>query len=528
MNTNKFKRYFIEDMWKIFNYKRWENEVYAFLSAIIIGFIAHGYIFFNNITLHDNTYNFYMGGTYTLGRWMLAKLLRLSQIVYDTNYLHYSVPWYLGFVSLFWIGMSAALIIYMLEIKNKIFSILIGGILVSFPVITSMFGFMFTAGMYSFGTFMGLAGVFFVSSIDKIKKWKKLIFVVIGILLQAGSVGVYQANIGVIATFTLIMFLKSLDYEEITDNKAIIKRIIYFVLETFGYLFAYYIASVYYVNKIGAELSSYQGIGNLGKVGVTDYLSRIPLAYKEFINPTPEVSQYMYCGGVRYFYYFILILIFLFVVISLVRQYRKSVFVGSIYTLAVLVFPLCANIIYVMCDSNIHSLMVYGEVMIFVLLIYLCSVPKIKRDKLLKAVTICIITFVIILYCRYANVCYLKADYVQKAGISYFDRMITRIESAEGYEAGMPVVFIGEAPEIDASVFLYKEFNEIQILPYQFDTMVNNYNWQAFMKSNCGFNPPRGDAAMFADNEEVIAMPMYPSDGSIQIISDCVVVKLQQ
>ena len=58
MNKNKFKQYFEEVIPSLLNYKRWENEIYAFLSALIIGFIAHGYIFFNNITLHDNIYNF--------------------------------------------------------------------------------------------------------------------------------------------------------------------------------------------------------------------------------------------------------------------------------------------------------------------------------------------------------------------------------------------------------------------------------------------------------------------------------------
>ena len=181
-----------------------------------------------------------MGGTYTSGRWMLAKLLRLSQVIYDTNYLHYSTPWYLGFISLIWIGMSAALIIYTLKIKSRALSILMGGILVSFPVITSLFGYMFTSGMYSFGTFIGVVGVFFVCSIDKAKSWKKLILVTIGILLQACSVGVYQANIGVIASFTIIVFLKSLDYEEVCGIIPIIKRVLYFVLETLCYLITYY------------------------------------------------------------------------------------------------------------------------------------------------------------------------------------------------------------------------------------------------------------------------------------------------
>lgn len=502
-----------------------ENEIYAFLSTVIFGLIAHGFIFFNNITLHDNIYNFYMGGTYTSGRWMLAKLLRLSQVVYDTNYLHYSTPWYLGFISLIWIGMSAALIVYTLQIKSRLISILLGGILVSFPVITSLFGYMFTSGMYSFGTFMGLAGVFLFAR-KKTMGWKKIVSAVIGILLQACSVGVYQANIGVIASFTVIVFLKSLDEGEISGIVPILKRILYFMLGTFGYLFTYYIASVYFVKRIGESLSDYQGISNMGKEGITEYLARIPVAYMEFFDPTPGESRYMYMGG-KGLYLLILAVILTFVGINLFIRYRHKLFTGIVYALAVLAFPLCANIIYIMCAGNIYSMMMYGEVMIFVLVLYLCSIMRFKWKNIAYACTVIPITIMIILYCRYANVCYLCADFVQKAGISYFNRMITRIESAEGYVAGMPVIYIGEWPEVDNSLFLYKEFDDIHLWPYEFKTMVNNYNWYNFMKSNCGFNPPRGDAALYADSDEVLSMPNYPSEGSIQVIDGYVIIKLQ-
>lgn len=509
------------------NYKKWENEILAFLSSVIIGFIAHGFIFLNNITLHDNIYNFYMGGTYTSGRWMLAKLLRLSQIAYDTNYLHYTTPWYIGVMSLIFIGASAAIMVYVLNITNKMLSILLGGILVTFPVITAMFGFMFTAGMYSVGTFMGIVGVLFVCSIDKVAGWRKPVVALIGIILQACSVGVYQANIGVMVSLTIIVFLKMLDCDEISDIISMLKRILYFASETLAYLMVYYVASVYFVKRIGQSLSSYQGIGNMGEVGIVGYISRVPIAYKEFINPTPAESRYMYSGGVLPFYYWVLALLIVFVGCNLIMNYRQKVFKGIIYALAVLIFPLCVNIIYIMCADNIHSIMVYGEVMIFVMLIYLCNSIKHKWNRFATMFTVIPMVIVIVLYSRYANVCYLNADYVQKAGISYFDRMISRIEDTEGYVAGMPVVYIGDRPEVDSSVFMYEEFYDIHIVPYEFKTMVNNWNWYDFMKSNCGFNPPRGDANLYKDNEIVQSMSNYPSDGSIQVIDNCVVVKLQ-
>ncbi len=511
----------------MYDYRKWKNEILAFLSSVIIGFIAHGFIFLNNITLHDNIYNFYMGGTYTSGRWMLAKLLRLSQIIYDTNWLHYSTPWYLGLLSLCWIGLSSAVIIYLLKIESKLFSILTGGILVTFPVITSLFGYMFTSAMYSFGTFMGFLGVLFICNAFKAKEMNKLIFIIIGVLLQACSVGVYQANIGVISSLTIIVFFRSLDYEEITDIKSIVKGIIFYILETVVYLLVYYVAANYFVKKIGQSLTSYQGIGNVTEVSIAEYISRIPTAYVEFFNPTPNKSSYMYSGGVAVLYFYVLIVILVFTGINLITRYRNKLFVRIIYILALSVFPLCVNIIYVMCDDNIYSMMVYGQVMIFVLLIYLCNVMKTRLKNIYNICVVIPVAIIVVFYCRYANVCYLNADFVQKAGISYFNRMITRIESTEGYVSGMPIAYIGERPEVDSSIFLYEEFNDIYVWPYEFKTMVNNWNWYDFMKSNCGFNPPRGDANLYKDNETVNSMPNYPSAGSIQVIDDCVVVKLQ-
>lgn len=503
-----------------------KSETYVFFSTFLFGFIAHGYIFFNNITLHDNVYNFYMGGTYTSGRWMLGKLLRLSQVIYDTNYLHYSTPWYLGFISLVWIGLSAALIVHTLQIKSRLTGMLVGGILVSFPVITSLFGYMFTSGMYSLGTFMGLAGVFLFGG-GKTRGWKRAISAVTGILLQACSIGVYQANIGVIASFTVIVFLRSLDEGEDNGIVPILKRILYFVSGTLGYLAVYYVAAVYFVKRTGQSLSDYQGISDMGKAGIAEYFSRIPVAYAEFFRPTPGQSSYMYCGGVKYFYFWVLAAMFILIGMNLFTGYRRRLTAGIIYALAVSVFPLCVNAIYVVCDGYIYSMMMYGEVMIFVFGLYLCSTLKLKWKKTARYCIAVPVAIMIILYCRYANVCYLNADFVQKAGISYFNRMVARIESTEGYVAGMPVTFIGERPEADPSLFLFNEFEDVHILPYEFKTEVNSWNWYDFMKSNCGFDPPRGDAALYADSEEVLSMPNYPSEGSIQVMDGSVIVKLE-
>ena len=52
-------------------------QQWAFVAAMVIGLIAHGYIIFNRISYHDNTAClFSLGATYELGRWGLG-------IIYD-------------------------------------------------------------------------------------------------------------------------------------------------------------------------------------------------------------------------------------------------------------------------------------------------------------------------------------------------------------------------------------------------------------------------------------------------------------
>ena len=177
--------------------------------------------------------------------------------------------------------------------------------------------------------------------------------------------------------------------------------------------------------------------------------------------------------------------------------------------------------------------MMYAECMVFVLMCYLLSSCKgqlakaVSLERLAKGIIVLNMLFMIFLYSRLANICYLKADYLEKAGMMYLNRLVMRIESTENYSPELPVAFVGKSPVPDNKLFLYPEFQSVSFFPFSMNTMVTDYNWDSFMKSTCGFNPDIIAAAPFEELEEVEMMPCYPQPGSIKVIDQCVVVKFQ-
>ena len=521
-------------MGDVFMTKRFSKaEMGCFLSSVLVGLFAHGFIFANNITLHDNVYNMHMGGTYSLGRWMLAKLVRLMDVLCGPVWFHFSTPWSIGLLTIVFIGLSGMLIVRMLGISDCWAGVIIGGVMVTFPPVISLFGYMFTAGMYSFGLLLAVAGVFFACSSLTKKPFLNMIFICFGIGLEACSVGVYQANIGIILSLSLLVFLRRMEAEEQVSLGKLLKRVAHNIGVTIAYLGLYFAASAFFLRRVGETLSNYRGLNEAGDEGIWGILSRIPTCYREFFYPTRDSSANMYPGGVRFYYDVLLVGLLVFSCVKVYQLFRTQKLKAVFFLLVLLVFPLAVNSIYVICADDHYTLMMYAECMVFVLMCYLLSSCKgqlakaVSLERLAKGIIVLNMLFMIFLYSRLANICYLKADYLEKAGMMYLNRLVMRIESTENYSPELPVAFVGKSPVPDNKLFLYPEFQSVSFFPFSMNTMVTDYNWDSFMKSTCGFNPDIIAAAPFEELEEVEMMPCYPQPGSIKVIDQCVVVKFQ-
>ena len=110
----------------------------AFWSAFVIGLMVHIYKFTNLLPNHDSLYNFYSTQNMAAsGRWFLSIACGFGS--------YFDLPWVNGILSLFFMGLTAAMVAEVFRMKNPVLIVLSSGLQVSFPAITATMSYEFTA-----------------------------------------------------------------------------------------------------------------------------------------------------------------------------------------------------------------------------------------------------------------------------------------------------------------------------------------------------------------------------------------------
>ena len=164
---------------KIKESKLWR---YTFWTAILLGLCTHLPIMLSDIPNHDGLASIYFDQNMVVsGRWFLSVACGFSS--------YYSLPWLIGILAIGILAVTAVLLVEVLEIKNISGGMMIAGVLVTFPVLTSTFAYVFTMDGYMLAVFLAVLSVYLVTK-------GKFGFVFGGIAL-AFSMGVYQAYLPV-------------------------------------------------------------------------------------------------------------------------------------------------------------------------------------------------------------------------------------------------------------------------------------------------------------------------------------------
>lgn len=503
-----------------FLYNMEKRYKYTFVSIFIWGIVAHGMALFNKYSFHDDAaFLFDVGGTYSFGRWMLGVLGELETKFFGGS--NYSLPVCNGICTLLFMAIIACIFVNLFEIRNLGLCVSLSGIMVTIPVVAGLFGYMYTAPYYILGMLLGVLGAFWIC---KCRKWYSIFF---GILLISCSVGVYQAYYPIVISTFLLYMIKEVAESEDYNWVKFFRTGIYYVLALGSSVLIYFLLNRYFLWRFNCELSGYLGINTMGKEPISVYIQRAKDAYKLFFNNQTNVTADMYPMNVALLYKFMLVVIIACTLILVYRILKINIKKGIQLVILIAFIPLAVNFVYVMSET-VHTLMVYGQVMFFVYSIWLLGKTEFNKKKAEKAlhsvVTACLLLFSV-MYCRFDNACYLKAEFQQQQAISYFTTLITQIKSVDGYTDEMGVAFINQYNIQDASVSDMDLFNDILIFPYTERNLLNNYAWRVFMENWCGYSPASPNVAEFTDLPEVQAMPSYPDDGSIQIINNTVVVK---
>lgn len=490
------------------------------LSTLLWGFAAHGFMFFNKFSFHDDVrLPFHIGATVTSGRWFLQALKFVCETFFGGLF---SLPLFNGLLSLLLVAASAVLAAELLRVRRRASCVCLAGVMAAFPAFTSTLGYMYTAPFYMAGLLMASCGALLVC------RGGGRALPLLGCVLIACSIGVYQASLPTVMSLMLIYAVREL--LERGDGFDYWREGFRLAFAVALSLALYLAANHLCLHFAGAQLSEYESINTYGFGGWGEYVGRVCTAYREFfVSPR---------GKIRNMYPQLPMQILNLAIISfgaalaVVRAAHMPRGCACKLLLLVLLFPLAADFVYVMVDTALtHSLMMYSRVSAFLMFIVLleASTSDLRPHRALYKVGIGAVALMAVFFVRFANICYFKAEFQQSQAISYFTRLVSRIESADGYSPDLPVAFLNDKRKLGFSAPQIREFDEIRLLPYYFtDTnqMINNYAWKDFMRMWCGFAPiVIENTERFAEMPDVMMMPRYPTDGSIKVVDGTVVVK---
>lgn len=497
-----------------------------FIAAFLWGTFAHGMAMFNKYSYHDDVPWFNgVGETYGLGRWFLGLSGRLSEGVFASR--NYSTPVFNGILTIAALALICFLICKRLRIENRMLIIAVTGVMVCFPAITNIFGYVFTAPYYYIGALAGVWGAYIFCSRKTV--WSFLLCT----FLMALSVGLYQSNI---AINLIVLLLFMLDEVFTSDMKW--KDFIILGAKNAAvaacFMAQYFLYNMIALKITGLAMYSYKGVSSFGRTGIGGYIHRILTAYKRFLKPADfinynGVSANMYPWSIKYLHMLLIVLTLVMFAALLMTMKGKTAKILQLGILLVL-SPLCAYFLYVMVEEvDAHGGMAYAEAFMVFLAAY--AVERLGENpagilKWITRVSVAVMLVMGFMFARFANVCYLKADLMQAEAINYYNRLIERIQTTEGYTPDTPVEYINERSKNDEDFSGNKLFDPIYLPPYQGNSIINDFAWEKTMNMWCSFSrvDAEGDiAGTHAD--EIQAMPCYPSQGSVKMIDGTIVVK---
>lgn len=494
----------------------------TFVSSCVLGFAVHGYMFANKLPNHDDIGHLFSSGYgVASGRWLLPHILELDGTL--------SMPWLIGVLSIALLAVSACFVVSVLRIKSSLNCILTAAVMVSFPTVAATFTYMFSADAY----FLALLLACFAAYITNRYKFGYAG----GMASIALSLGIYQSYIGFAAVlFVGILLLDALD-GEIPVGKILLKGAKFLATLLFGVLLYYLIVKL---TTRETELVSYMGISSMGKISISNLPDRIIGAYKELY------CFYIKNGSAAHFSFMPYLLILaavagIYIVLLNIKTRHSSYKYTALIIVLAALYPLAGNAIFILApDATVHLLMLYGMSGILLAAIAVSEYYSVLhcggKIRLILGCTACWIIAVTVAlsaygYAVYSNQAYLKMDLCYRQAYSFSTRLLGAIESEDGYDVDKPVILVGTAGG-SASVEPLTELDEIGMMGVMdMQDILNCYTYDRFLRYYLGASNviylSQTETAKDIENEDAVKnMPTYPSDGSIMVTDEFIIVKM--
>lgn len=492
----------------------------SFIAAFSIGLLVHSFIFLNHYHTHDSFSNLYdVQNKEGSGRFFLQYTSMWSS--------YFELPWVNGLFSLFYLSIMAMLIVLIFEIQKNSSAILIGGIVVAFPTVTSTFAYMFTADGYMLGMLIAILAIFVT------KKWRY--GWLLGAIFTYISVGVYQANLTIILAFIGIFMLQQL-LIKVVDMKTLA------VMSTklfgmFGIGMLLYLIHYKWYQSIGM-IVSYQGLDTAGLPSLSEMWALRHTIYNEVMT---FFFEGLYTVGTLRVWDFLHIVLFILLAMFssyyvIQKQLYKEVPRLVVAVSVIVLMPVFYYAVYfTSSEVEYHMLMVYAIVTFYILAICFFDDVDMEQKIPLKvgaSATWLAIIAVIINFGIVANISYFNMHIKYEKSLALADRVLTRIEALEDYKEINNIAVIGYPK-------LYSPLTS-KTIPEAIPSITgsagesflqSSYHYQKLFEVYYGVGIMAAPAQKIEEIQKTTQfkeMGVWPATSSVQIIDGTVVVKYRE
>ncbi len=489
------------------------------------GLIAHGYMFANNNLSWDSLMQIIEPMYDGSAKVAVAGRIFVPAYEFLTRGM-VTIPWLIGIITLLYISIATFLVSKLFNLHSTFSIFLIAGILVANPTVTAINA-TFISDLDADMLAMAL-------SVLSAYCWRKMRYGWIwGAIPLLFAIGLYQSYIS--TTIVLIIFICVLDLLKGKPSKDILCKgglaIVMILLA--GLL--YFAALKLTFAILDKELIS--GSHNSLDIGLSmtpkQFFDAIFGAYTNAVHGILFMPS-VYRGRIISVITGLLLLCPACVVMK--QLFSKKIQTGAKVLIVVLlgVTPLAMNVCHVLTNNFSHDLMHYAFwlIYLFVLIVLKCNTEEqiinhFNFAKWSKILNVTLLLIMLFWQVRLANLAYFVKDVENKAVHSLYTRLISDIEEYPGYVVketkvafmGVPSTLLNNNNEAYA-----RAHGLFAVWPVMAIFHPEHYI-SYFLCYPATFTPKKQNIALF-ETEAVQAMPLYPAEGSMQMMDDILVVKL--
>ncbi len=495
----------------------------AFFAAVAVGLLVHMPVLLSDVPNHDGLDSLYFDqNMITSGRWFLMVACGFSSF--------YTIPWIIGLLGIFFLGLTAAALTELLEIKRLWAAAAVGGLLASFPALASTFAYVFTLDGYMLAMLLSVLSVLFT------KRWKYGFLP--GAVCLAFSLGTYQGYLSfamILSVFAILM----LAMEPGGFREKLRRGGRYLYMGILGAALYYGILQLL-LRLQGKELAGYQGIdGMVSGAASVGGISTIVKMYRDFVSFSLK-------GNVLFQNWISLAAWILLAVSAAValgalavkRKWWKNPWFFAIIILAAMILPLVTNVILLISPGvTYHLLMRYQWILYPIGMTALagryCGEPSggIRYNHMVEWAALGAAFVLVFFYGVVDNIGYSNLLKRYEKTYAYCMRLLDRIEQTPGYYQGIPIAMVGvvgdrEFPVTDITLPVTSG-----MIGLNGDVLIyTGSNYELFIRNYLGATlnllPADAMSEMY-DREDYVAMDCFPGSDSIRIIDGIMYIKTE-